>query len=180
MHCQSIRRFGDKLPQLGARVLIDAGAVVIGAVVLGDDCSVWPFVAIRGDVNVIRIGARSNIQDGSVLHVTHAGPSNPRGHALVIGEEVTVGHQAILHGCNIGNRVLIGMGATIMDDAVVEDNVIVAAGSLVPPGKMLASGYLYKGSPAQTVRAITQQEIDSIAYNAQHYVRLKDKYLAMA
>lgn len=178
MHNESIRYFGDKLPRMGARVRIDASAVVIGDVVCGDDCSVWPLVVIRGDVNAIRIGARSNIQDGSVLHVTHAGQSNPQGQALSIGDEVTVGHKAILHGCHIGNRVLIGMGATVMDGTIVEDNVIVAAGSLVSPGKTLASGFLYKGSPAQTVRALTEKEIESIAYNAQHYVRLKDEYLA--
>ncbi len=180
MHNDSIRRFGDKFPELGARVLIDASAVVIGDVVLGDDCSVWPHVTLRGDVNSIRIGSRSNVQDGSVLHVTHAGSSNPQGHALVIGDDVTVGHRAILHGCRIGNRVLIGMGATVMDGAVVEDDVIVAAASLVAPGKTLVAGFLYKGSPAQPVRKLSEQEIDAIAYNARHYVRLKDNYLAQS
>jgi carbonic anhydrase/acetyltransferase-like protein (isoleucine patch superfamily) len=178
MPSTAIRRFGDKRPRLGAHTMIDASAVVIGDVVFGDDCSVWPQVTIRGDVNFIRIGARSNIQDGSVLHVTHAGESNPQGYTLLIGEEVTVGHKAILHGCRIGNRVLIGMGATVMDGAVVEDNVIVAAGSLVAPGKVLAAGFLYKGSPAQAARMLSEKEIESIAYNANHYVRLKDEYLA--
>ncbi|MDB6061919.1 MAG: caiE 2 [Verrucomicrobiaceae bacterium] len=179
MHNDSIRRFGDKFPQLGAAVLIDPSAVVIGDVVFGDDCSVWPLAAIRADVNAIRIGARSNVQDGSVLHVTHASASQPQGFALIIGDEVTVGHKAILHGCRIGNRVLIGMGATVMDGAIVEDNVIVGAGSLVAPGKTLAAGFLYKGSPAQAARPLSAREIESIAYNANHYVKLKDKYLAM-
>lgn len=182
MHSHSIRRFGDKFPQFGARVLIDASAVVIGDVVCGDDCSVWPQAVIRGDVNSVRIGARCSIQDGSVLHVAHASQSNPMGASpgfpLVIGDDVTVGHKAILHGCRIGHRVLIGMGATVMDGATIEDNVIVAAGSLVAPGKTLAAGFLYKGSPAQAVRALSDKERESITYNAQHYVRLKDHYLA--
>lgn len=180
MHSSSIRRFGDTIPRLGARAMVDPSAVVIGDVVLGDDCSIWPLAVLRGDVNAIRIGARSNVQDGSVLHVTHPGGANPQGFALAIGAEVTVGHKAILHGCRIGDRVLIGMGATVMDGATVEDDVIVAAGSLVAPGKTLASGFLYKGSPAQPVRALSAAEIESIAYNAGHYVRLKDRYLAAA
>jgi len=178
MHSSSIRRFDDKTPQFGARAMIDASAVVIGDVIAAEDCSIWPLTVIRADVNAVRIGARSNIQDGSVLHVTHANGSNPQGFALIIGDEVTVGHKAILHGCRIGNRVLIGMGATVMDGATVEDDVIVAAGSLVAPGKVLASGFLYKGSPAQSIRPLTERELESIIYNAQHYVRLKDRYLA--
>jgi carbonic anhydrase/acetyltransferase-like protein (isoleucine patch superfamily) len=173
--------FAGRWPDEGERVFIEPSCVVIGDVVLGDDVSLWPQVTVRGDVNAIRIGARTNIQDGAVLHVTHkGGPQTPEGHALTIGEAVTVGHRAILHGCTIGNRVIVGMGAIVMDGAVVEDEVVIAAGSLVPPGKRLARGHLYKGSPAQQARPLSQAELDYFEYSADHYVRLKDRYLAEA
>lgn len=173
-----LRAFDGRFPQLGARVFVDPSAVVIGAVSLGDDSSVWPQVSIRGDVQEIRIGRRTSVQDGSVLHVTHAGPFNPVGFALKIGDDVTIGHAAILHGCRVGNRVLIGMGATVMDGAVIEDDVVIAAGALVPPGKILASGSLYKGSPAQRARSLNDDELAFFRYSADHYVRLKDRHLA--
>jgi carbonic anhydrase/acetyltransferase-like protein (isoleucine patch superfamily) len=172
-----IRAYRGRLPQLGARVWIDPSAQVIGDVALGDDASVWPLVAIRGDVNAVRIGARSNVQDNSVLHVTHDGPYSPGGVALHIGDDVTVGHGVILHACTIGNRCLIGMGATIMDKAVLEDEVLVAAGSLVSPGKRLQSGWLYRGSPAQPARELSTAEREQLLYSAHHYVRLKNHYL---
>jgi len=173
----SVRPFGGRRPRLGARVFIDPSAAVIGAVTLGDDCSVWPQAAIRGDVHEIRIGARTSVQDGAVLHVTHAGPYNPEGFALEIGDDVTIGHAAILHGCRIGNRVLIGMGAIVMDGAVVGDDVVIAAGALVPPGRTLAGGMLYKGSPAQPARALGPEEMAFFIYSAAHYVKLKDRHL---
>lgn len=174
----SIRIYNKILPQCGSRVLVDPSAVVIGDVQLADDCSVWPQAVIRGDMHAIRIGARSSVQDGSVLHITHAGPFNPEGYPLTIGEDVTVGHQALLHGCSIGSRVLIGMGSIVMDGARIDDDVVLGAGSLVPPGKHLASGYLYMGRPAQQVRALTEQEMAYFTYTAANYVRLKDEYLA--
>jgi carbonic anhydrase/acetyltransferase-like protein (isoleucine patch superfamily) len=128
----------------------------------------------------IRIGARSSIQDGSVLHITHAGPFNPDGFPLLIGDEVTVGHQAMLHGCTIGSRILIGMGAMVMDGAVIEDEVVLGAGSLVPPGKKLHSGYLYVGRPAKQVRPLTEKELAYFSYTAGNYVRLKDQHLQEA
>ena len=134
-----VRHFEGKLPQLGERVYVDPSAVVLGAVTLGDDVSVWPQATIRGDMHSISVGNRTSIQDGCVLHITHAGPYNPDGWPLVIGDEVTVGHNATLHGCTVGNRVLVGMGAIVMDGAVVEDEVVIAAGALVTPGKRLAS-----------------------------------------
>lgn len=167
-------------PTLGERVYIDESAVVVGDVTIGDDSSVWPFVAARGDVNSIRIGARTNIQDACVLHVTHDGPYTPGGIPLVIGDDVTVGHKVLLHACTIGNRCLVGMGAVVMDGVVVEDEVFVAAGTLVPPGKRLASGYLYRGSPAQQARPLTKDELEMLRYSAQHYLRLKDRYLSAA
>ena len=144
---------------------------------MGDDCSVWPMTVIRGDVNHIRIGNRSNIQDGSILHVTHASANND-GYALTIGDDVTAGHQVILHGCTIEDRVLIGMGATIMDGAVIQSDVVLGAGSLVAPGKVLESGYLYLGSPAKRVRALTDAERAFFTYSAGNYVKLKDLHLA--
>lgn len=176
----SIRNFNGIAPQLGKAVFIDASAVVQGDVVLGDDSSVWPLVSIRGDMHRIRIGARTNIQDNSVLHTTHAGPYNPDGYPLTIGDDVTVGHLAMLHGCTLGSRILVGMGATVMDGAQVEDEVILAAGALVPPGKRLTSGQLYSGRPAKAARPLTDEEHEFFRYTAANYVRLKDTYLQEA
>ena len=173
----SLRAFGGHRPALGARVLIDPSAVVLGEVTLGDDVSVWPGVVIRGDMHWIRVGDRSSVQDGSVLHITHAGPYNADGWPLDIGSEVTVGHNATLHGCRIGNRVLVGMGATVMDGAVVEDDVVIAAGALVTPGKRLESGHLYAGSPARQMRTLSEKEMGFFSYSADNYVRLKDQHI---
>jgi len=173
----NIRQYQGMTPRLGERVFVDPSAVVLGDVELGDDCSVWPLTVIRGDMHRIRIGARTSVQDGSVLHITHAGPFNPDGFPLLIGEDVTIGHQAMLHGCTIGNRVLVGMGAMVMDGAVVEDDVIIGAGSLVPPGKTLESGHMYMGRPAKKVRPITEKEQAFFTYTAGNYVALKDKHL---
>ncbi|SFM63536.1 gamma carbonic anhydrase family protein [Halopseudomonas yangmingensis] len=174
----AIRSFQGQQPRLGQRVFIDPSAVVLGDVELGDDCSVWPCTVIRGDMHSIRIGARSSVQDGSVLHITHAGPFNPEGFALSIGEEVTIGHKVLLHGCTLGNRILVGMGSIVMDGAVIEDQVILGAGSLVPAGKRLKSGHLYMGSPAREVRRLSDREIEFFNYTAANYVRLKDQHLA--
>ena len=132
-----IRPYQKILPTLGNNVFVDEQSCVIGDVHLGDDVSVWPFAVIRGDVNRIRIGARTNVQDNSVLHVTHDGPYSPGGVPLLIGEDATIGHGVILHACTIGNRVLVGMGARILDKVVVQDDVFIAAGSLVTPGMVL-------------------------------------------
>jgi carbonic anhydrase/acetyltransferase-like protein (isoleucine patch superfamily) len=175
-----IRSFKGMTPVLGERVFVDPSAVVLGDVKIGDDASIWPLVVIRGDMHRIRIGARSSIQDGSVLHITHAGPFNPDGFPLLIGDEVTVGHQAMLHGCTIGSRILIGMGAMVMDGAVIEDEVVLGAGSLVRPGKKLHSGYLYVGRPAKQVRPLTEKELAYFSYTAGNYVRLKDQHLQEA
>ena len=174
----SLRTFGDKAPQLGERVFIDPSAVVLGDVCLGDDVSVWPQVAVRGDMHRITVGPRTSVQDNSVLHITHAGPYNPDGHPLHIGSDVTIGHGAILHGCTIGDRVLVGMGAVVMDGALVESDVVIAAGALVTPGKTLVSGYLYGGSPAREMRQLSQGEMDYFCYSATNYVKLKDQHIA--
>ena len=176
----SIRSYLGASPSLGSRVYVDDCALVIGRVALGDDVSVWPFAVARGDVNRIEIGARSNIQDGSVLHVVHDGPFTPGGLPLIIGEDVTVGHKAVVHAACVGDRCLIGMAAVVMDGAVIEDEVLVGAGCLVPPGKRLGSRGLYLGRPAKRVRELTAREIEQLLYSAANYVKIKDNYLAVA
>ena len=167
-----IRPFQDHFPQLGEDVYVDPHACVIGDVVIGERSSVWPGTVIRGDVNRIRIGSETNIQDNSVLHNSHDGEYLPGGTPLLIGNRVTVGHGVILHGCEVGELCLIGMGAIVLDQAVIEPEVILGAGSLVPGGKVLESGYLYTGSPARQSRPLTDREREFLAYSAGHYVRL--------
>ena len=175
---QSLRSYQGKSPQLGSSAYVDSSAVLVGDITLAADVSIWPLVAARGDVNSISIGARTNVQDGSVLHVTRKSDKNPQGIPLVIGEDVTVGHKALLHACQIGDRVLVGMGAIVLDGAVIEDDVMLGAGALVPPGKRLVSGYLYIGSPAKQARALTEDEIAFLKLSADKYVILKDEYIA--
>ncbi|UCC14068.1 MAG: gamma carbonic anhydrase family protein [Gammaproteobacteria bacterium] len=173
----NIRGYRKFRPQLGSRVYVDPSAVVIGRVEAGDDVSFWPTAVARGDVNEIRIGARTNIQDGTVLHVTHDGPYSPGGMPLLIGDDVTVGHQVTLHACTIGNRCLIGMQSCVMDGAVLEDEVLLGAGSLVTPGQSLSAASLYRGRPARRVRGLEPRELEMLGYMSAHYVRLKDEYL---
>jgi carbonic anhydrase/acetyltransferase-like protein (isoleucine patch superfamily) len=173
----SIRSLAGLHPRIADGVYIDPDAVVIGDVEIGEDSSVWPMTVIRGDIHRIRIGKRTSVQDGSILHVTHAGPYNPDGFPLIIGDDVTIGHKAMLHGCTIGNRILIGMAAVIMDGAVVHDEVIIAAGTLVPPGKVLESGYLYMGNPVRQARPLTGKEMTFFNYTAKRYVDLAAAYL---
>jgi len=175
-----MKSFRGKTPQLGDRVWVDDSAVIIGDVTIGEDSSVWPLVAIRGDMHSIRIGARTSVQDNSCLHITHASTYKPEGYPLNIGDDVTVGHMAMLHGCTIGNRVLVGMGTTILDGAVIEDEVIIGAGSLVPPGKCLETGFMYMGSPVKQIRPLNDKEIEYFQYAGLNYVKLKDEYLAEA
>lgn len=176
----AIKTFEKHTPVLGQGAFVDDSALVIGDVHIGQDSSVWPMTVIRGDIHRIRIGERTSIQDGSVLHVTHAGPFNPDGYPCTVGNDVTVGHKVMLHGCTIEDRVLVGMGATVMDGAVVESEVIIGAGSLVPPGKTLKSGYLYVGSPAKQARALNDEEKSFFLYSANKYKELKDRYLSLS
>jgi carbonic anhydrase/acetyltransferase-like protein (isoleucine patch superfamily) len=174
-----LRPYRDTLPTLGARAYVDPAASVIGDVVLDDDASIWPGTVVRGDVNFIRIGARTNIQDGSVVHVSHDGPhAKLGGFATVIGADVTIGHKAIVHACRIEDAVLIGMGAVVLDGAVVRKHGFVGAGALVAPGKEVGEGELWLGNPARKVRMLNDAEIEALYYSAAHYVRLKDEYLA--
>ncbi len=174
----SVRRFEGSAPQLAEGVYIDEAASVIGDVHLGQDSSVWPGCVLRGDVHHIRIGSRTNIQDGSVLHVSHDSDYHPGGFPLIIGDDVTVGHNATVHACTVGDRCLIGMGCIVLDGAVLEDEVMLGAGSVVSPGKRLASGYLWLGQPARRIRPLSDEEMVFLRYSAEHYVRLKNRHLA--
>ena len=173
----SIRNFQDNAPTLGERVYIDPHSVVIGDVTMGDDVSVWPMAVIRGDVNSICIGNSCNIQDGAILHVTHDSPYNNGGKPMILGQGITIAHKAVLHGCTIDDYSLIGMGSLILDEVHIAHHVMVAAGSVVTPGKKLESGYLYLGSPAKVHRKLTSKEIEHLEYSAQHYIRLKNRYI---
>jgi carbonic anhydrase/acetyltransferase-like protein (isoleucine patch superfamily) len=180
-HCRmNIRPFLHHAPILGTGAYVDPAATVIGDVSLGEHASIWPGTIVRGDVNHIRIGARTNVQDGSVVHVTHEGPfTRPGGFPCLIGDDVTIGHGAIIHACTIEDAVLIGMGATVLDGVVVKKHGFVGAGAVVSPGKTVGEGELWLGNPARCVRMLSDKEIEQLYYSAKHYVRLKDQYLGM-
>lgn len=172
----TIRKFEEFMPEVAESAFVDETAVVIGNVKLGADSSIWPMCSVRGDINSIRIGERTNIQDGSVLHVTHDSEYAPGGVSLDVGNDVTVGHNVVLHACCIENECLIGMGAVVLDGAVVQSGAMVGAGSLVPPGKVLESGYLWLGSPVKRVRELSEKEKTFLKYSAMHYVKLKNRH----
>jgi carbonic anhydrase/acetyltransferase-like protein (isoleucine patch superfamily) len=171
----SIRRFENHTPKVASSAYIDESAQISGDVTIGEHSSIWPTTVIRGDVHQIRIGKHSNIQDGSILHVTHAGNFQPEGAPLTIGNYVTVGHRVILHGCTVDDFSLIGMGSIVLDNAVIETNVILGAGSLVPAGKTLSAGHLWLGTPARKIRPLSEQEIEFFKYSAEHYQKLKER-----
>ncbi len=172
----NIRRFESAFPEIAPDAWVDETAVVIGHVSIAPQSSIWPMCVIRGDVHHIRIGSRTNIQDGSVLHVSHDSHYLPGGRPLTVGDGVTVGHRVMLHGCEIADGCFIGMGSTILDGAVLQPSVMIGAGSLVPPGKRLEGGYLWLGRPVRRVRALTDRELEIIAYTAEHYVRLQQRH----
>lgn len=173
----AVRPYQNIRPTLGPKVYIDESAVVIGDVIIDEDASIWPMCSVRGDVNYIRIGARTNIQDGSIIHVTHPYEGVPEGRAVRVGDNVTIGHQCIIHGCTIESSCLIGMGSAILDGALLRRGVFLGAGSLVTEGKELEGGYLWLGRPAKKVRELTLEEKAWIEYSAKHYVQLKNDYL---
>jgi carbonic anhydrase/acetyltransferase-like protein (isoleucine patch superfamily) len=165
-----IREFKDIKPELDASVFHVESAEIIGDVVIGEHSSIWFNTVIRGDVNAIRIGARTNIQDGTVVHVTH------KKHPTWIGDDVTVGHNVTLHGCRIGNRCLIGMGAVVMDGVVIGDDAMIAAGALVVPGTEVPSGTLFAGSPARLKRQLSETEIVALKQSAANYLGYVEAY----
>lgn len=165
-----IYEFLNRTPQFDEPVFVAPSADIIGDVIVGKESSIWFNVTIRGDVNSIQIGDKSNVQDNVCIHVMNqTGPTN-------IGNEVTIGHGAIVHGCTIKDRVLVGMNVTILDKAVIESDVIIAAGSLVPPGKTLENGFMYMGSPAKATRKLTDEELASIPKYASNYVKYSRAY----
>jgi carbonic anhydrase/acetyltransferase-like protein (isoleucine patch superfamily) len=172
----SIRNFEGHKPRIHASAYVDEQAMVCGQVTIGADSSVWPMTVIRGDINTIVIGERTNIQDGSVLHVTHDSEHAPGGAPLVVGDDVTVGHRVVLHACVVEDLCLVGMGAVVLDGAIIRSGAIIAAGALVPPNKDLEGGYLYVGAPARQARELTDQEKRFLEYSAQHYSRLKERH----
>lgn len=176
----NIRPYLNTRPQIDTSCYIDPMSIVVGDVVLAENVSVWPFAVIRGDVNSIRIGKNSNVQDHAMLHVSHKKADKPNGSPLIIGEDVTIGHHVTLHGCTIGNRVLIGINSIILDDVLIPDDVMIGAGTLVPPGKVLESGWLYVGSPAKKARPLTEKELAFLPYSAQNYVKVSTNYLNQA
>jgi carbonic anhydrase/acetyltransferase-like protein (isoleucine patch superfamily) len=172
----TIRTFQNHTPEIADTAYIDPAALVIGQVKIGADSSVWPMTVIRGDINTVTIGERTNIQDSSILHVTHDGPYSPGGASLLIGNDVTVGHGVTLHACTLEDNCLIGIGSIVLDGAVIGKNAMLGAGSLVPGGKVLEGGYLWMGRPAKKVRELTIKEIEYLSYSAEHYVKVKQMH----
>jgi gamma-carbonic anhydrase len=165
-----IRPYRGKWPQIAATAYLDRASVIIGDVVIGEDSSVWPMTVVRGDVHYIRIGKRTNIQDGCVLHVMKDE------YPVVLGDDVTVGHAVTLHGCTIESNVLIGMRCTILNGAVIGANSIIAAGTLITERSVIPSGSLVMGSPGKVKRELTTADVESIGKYAQRYVEYKNIY----
>lgn len=173
----AVRTYRGITPQIRPGAFVDESALAIGDVLLSEDASLWPMSVARGDIQHIEIGARSNIQDGSILHVTHDSKYKPGGQALIIGEGVTVGHNVVLHACTVGDYSLIGIGSIVLDGAVVHAKVMVGAGTLVTPGQELAGESLWVGRPAKRVRELTPNELEYLEYSAAHYVKLKNRHM---
>jgi len=174
----TIRNYQNHSPKIHEQAFVDESALVLGDVEIGEHSSIWPMTVVRGDVQKIRIGKYSNVQDGSVCHVTHKHGDHAKGFPLTIGDFVTLGHKVIAHGCTINDFCLIGMGSTLMDGALIQSEVIVGANSLVPPGKELSTGYLWLGSPVKRVRKLTEEERNYFKYTANFYADLKEKHRA--
>lgn len=172
----TIRKFENFIPDIAESAFVDDSAVVTGDVKIGDDSSIWPMCSVRGDIQSIRIGERTNVQDGCILHVTHGSEFAPGGNSLSVGNDVTVGHNVVLHACTVEDLCLVGMGSVVLDGAVIQRGAMVGAGSLVPPGKVLEGGYLWLGSPVKRARKLTEKESAFLQYSAEHYVELKGRH----
>jgi carbonic anhydrase/acetyltransferase-like protein (isoleucine patch superfamily) len=168
---ENIRSFKGITPAIAESAYVDSSAVVIGDVKIGEQSSVWCNVTVRGDVNSISIGKRTNVQDGSVLHVTHKNPNNPDGHPLILGDDVTVAHNVMLHGCTLEDCSFVGMSSTVMDGAVVQSKAMVGAGALITNNTIVESGWLYLGVPAKKVRPLTDDEMALFPKLADNYVK---------
>lgn len=173
----SILAFNEHTPKIGLHVWIDPTATIIGDVIIGNNCSIWPNVVIRGDIHQIRIGEGTNVQDGSIIHVTHASKYHPNGYPTIIGNNVTIGHRVILHGCQVGDECLVGMNSTIMDGANIPNHTYIGANSLIPPNQTLQSKHLWLGQPAKKIRELEKEELEFLQYSAKQYEKLKDEYI---
>jgi carbonic anhydrase/acetyltransferase-like protein (isoleucine patch superfamily) len=178
MSMRHIQSFEGKRPSIAEDAWVHETAVVIGDVTLGPHSSIWPLCVVRGDIHRIEIGAETNIQDGSILHVSHDSRFMPGGAPLIIHDSVTIGHQVVLHGCEIQERCLVGIGARVLDRAVLKPRTMVGAGALVTPGQVLEGGYLWLGAPARRARPLTDRELEYLEYVAGNYVRLTGRYRA--
>lgn len=172
----TIRTFLEHSPNIHSSAYVDPTALVIGQVTIGEQSSIWPMTVVRGDINTVVIGDRSNIQDGSILHVSHDGKYSPGGAKLTIGNDVTVGHSVVLHACTLMDCCLVGIGSVILDNAIVHKHAMVGAGSLVTNGKELEGGYLWMGRPAKKIRELSDEEIEYLSYSASHYVKVKNMH----
>jgi carbonic anhydrase/acetyltransferase-like protein (isoleucine patch superfamily) len=172
-----ITKFSSYSPSIAQSAYIAPSAEIIGKVFIGEDSSIWPTAVLRADIQEIKVGERTNLQDGVICHVTRDSEEHPGGYALILGDDITVGHRVVLHGCTIQNLCLIGIGAVIMDGVLIKSKVIIGAGSLVPPGKILESG-LWLGTPVKRIRDLTPTEHIFLSHSAKNYVELKNLYLA--
>ena len=170
--------FGGRTPRIDPTAFVAPGARLIGDVEIGSEASVWYNCVLRGDVNRIRIGARTNIQDGSVVHVDSPHPGRKQGHATIIGEEVLIGHLAMVHGCVLHDRAFVGLGAIVMDGCEIESDAMLAAGAMLTPGRVIPSGQLWAGRPAKYVRDLRGDETEAVRHGVAHYVELARMHAA--
>ena len=171
------RIFEAKQPYIAMGAFIDQSSLLIGDVEVGEESSIWPFAILRGDVQAVRVGMKTNVQDGCVLNVVSPSDRNPNGHPVVIGDFVSIGHQSALHGCTIGNNVHLGPGSIILEGAVIPSNTIIAAGSVVAADAKLEAGHLWAGTTLEKSRKLTKEDIVNIKAMAEEYVLLKNRYL---
>ena len=174
----NIRDFHGFRPEVSPSAYIDPAAQVIGHVSVGQDSSIWPTAVVRADMHMIRIGDRTNVQDGALLHVTHDSQYTLGGFALTIGSDVTIGHGAVLHGCTVQDACLVGMRATILDGTLIKRHALIGAGAVVTQGRVVGEGELWLGNPARCVRLLCSDEIQQIYYAARQYAKLKSQYIA--
>jgi carbonic anhydrase/acetyltransferase-like protein (isoleucine patch superfamily) len=171
---------GGKTPRIDPAAFVAAGAVLIGDIELGPEASIWYNCVLRGDVNRIRIGARSNIQDGSVIHCDSPRPGTPDGHPTIIGADVLIGHMAMVHGCVLHDRAFVGLGSIVMDGCEIGSDAMLAAGAMLTPGRRIPSGQLWAGRPAKYVRDLTEADIAGMRAGVAHYVELAKLHRAAA
>lgn len=174
----SLIAFEGKLPKLDPTAFVAPGARLIGDIEVGPDSSIWYNCVLRGDVNRIRIGARTNIQDGTVIHVDSAREGHKSGHPTLIGDDVLIGHLAMVHGCILHDRAFVGLGSIVMDGCEIESGGMLAAGALLPPGRRIPAGQLWAGRPAKYVRDLSEAELAGQRLGVDHYVELARRHAA--